>query len=59
MQRNIGMYRKMTRAKEGTRRLRRKQRTVAKVKNEAFQELYEHLETKEELNKVFQIAKQR
>ena len=34
-------------------------RTVAKVKNKAFQDLYEHLETKEGVNEVFQIAKQR
>ena len=34
-------------------------RTVAKVKNKAFQDLYERLETKEGVNEVFQIAKQR
>ena len=34
-------------------------RTVAKVKNEAFQELYERLETKEGLNELFRIPKQR
>ena len=35
------------------------ERTVAKVKNEAFQELYERLETKEGVDEVFRIAKQR
>ena len=34
-------------------------RKVAKVKNEAFQELYKRLETKEGVNEVFRIAKQR
>ena len=34
-------------------------RTVAKVKNEAFQELYKRLETKEGVTEVFQIAKQK
>ena len=34
-------------------------RTVAKAKNEAFQELYERLETKEGVNDVLRIAKQR
>ena len=34
-------------------------RTMAKVKNEAFQELYKRLETKEGVNEVFRIAKQR
>ena len=34
-------------------------RTVAKVKNEAFPELYKRLETKEAVNEVFRIAKQR
>ena len=34
-------------------------RTVAKVKNEAFQELYKRLETKEGVNELFRIAKQR
>ena len=34
-------------------------RTVAKVKNKVFQDLYKCLETKEGVNKVFQIAKHR
>ena len=34
-------------------------RTVAKVKNKVFQDLFQHLETKEGVNEVFRIAKQR
>ena len=45
------------RYKEGTKK--KVKRTVAKVKNKAFQDLYKHLETKEGVNEVFQIAKQR
>ena len=47
-------------SKERHHKARKKpKRTVAKVKNEAFQELYKRLETKEGVNEVFRIAKQR
>ena len=54
------MGQEIMRAKERYKKAKKKaKRTVAKVKNKAFQDLYKRLETKEGVNEVFQIAKQR
>jgi len=47
-------------SKERYKKAKRKaKRTVAKAKNKAFQDLYKRLETKEGVNEVFRIAKQK